>query len=66
MTVVPAQLDRVIADAADFLESRVRYVDKASLGAMALAQRARTIPTQIRLCILTHVTILPRDADDST
>jgi hypothetical protein len=66
MTVLPAQLDRVIADPADFLELSVRHIDKASLGAMALAKRARTIPTQIRLRILTHVTILPCDADNST
>jgi hypothetical protein len=65
MTVVPAQLDRVITDPANFLEPRVRHIDKTSLGAMALAKRARTIPTQIRLGILTHVTVLPCDAHDA-
>jgi hypothetical protein len=66
MTVVPAQLDRVIADPADLLELRVRHIDKASLGAMPLAKRARTIATQIRLRILPYVTILPCDAYDAT
>jgi hypothetical protein len=66
MTVVPAQLNRVIADPADLLELRVWYIDKASLDAMALAKRARTIATQIRLRILTYVTILPCDAHDAT
>jgi hypothetical protein len=65
MTVVPAQLDRVIADSADFFELRVRHFDKASLGAMALAKRARTIPAQVRLSILTYVTIVPCDAHDA-
>jgi hypothetical protein len=65
MTVVPAQLDRVIADPADFLQRRARNFDKAPLGAMPLAKRARTIPTQVRLRILTHVAIVPRDAHDA-
>jgi hypothetical protein len=65
MTVVPVELNRVVADPADFLELRVGHIDKASLSAVALAKRAGTIPTQIRLCVLTYVTILPCDAHDA-
>lgn len=62
MTVMPAQFDRVITDAADTLQRCARNFNEAPLGTMALAKRAGTITTQVLFPVLTDVTVVPGDA----
>lgn len=62
---MPAELDGIIADATNLLKLRFGHCNEAALRAMPLAHSAGAITSQIRLVVLSDMTVDPCHAHDA-
>jgi hypothetical protein len=65
VAVVPPEFDGIVTDAADLLQPGAGNGDKIYLPPVALAQCARTVSPKIGLRVVSNVTIIPSDSDET-
>ena len=65
VSIVPMKFYRVVSYGPNVDQLRIWHRDKLPARAMALAQGAGTIPTQVGLWIVSHMAIIPNNPNDT-